>query len=210
MDNPLSGVRVIEIGDRIATAYCGKLLRDAGADVVMLEHPDGHRLRRYSPAGTPAAADSPFFAFLAGGKGSVVVPGSVSVDLLGAADIVILGATPAQAAALGLGDEEIASIAASSTLVTISDFGWTGPWTEHPATEFTLQAWSGGIVGLGRGAPDRPPVSIGGQIGEWLTGTYAAIGTMISLGAAASRGTSSEDPVRVADGGGGPERMSTA
>ena len=160
MDNPLSGVQVIEIGNRIATAYCGKLLRDAGADVVMLEHPDGHRLRRYFPAGTPAgAADSPFFAFLAGGKGSVVVSGRLPVDLLTAADIVILGATPAQAAAMGLGDEEIASIAASSTLVTISDFGWTGPWTEHPATEFTLQAWCGSTGS--RGEPDRPPVAVG-------------------------------------------------
>ena len=31
------------------------------------------------------------------------------------------------------------------------------------------------IVGLGRGAPDRPPVSVGGRVGEWLTGIYAAI-----------------------------------
>ncbi len=86
---------VVEIGDRVATAYCGKLLRDAGADVVMLEDSDGHRLRRYFPVGTPAgAADSPFFAFLAGGKRSVVVPGALPVELLTAADIVILGATP--------------------------------------------------------------------------------------------------------------------
>src|SRR5205085_1898573 len=34
--------------------------------------------------------------------------------------------------------------------------------------------------GLGRGAPDWPPVFVGGQVGEWLTGTYAAIGTMAS------------------------------
>ena len=51
MTSPLSGIRVLEIGDRIATAYCGKLLRDAGADVVMVEPPGGHRLRRYRPAG---------------------------------------------------------------------------------------------------------------------------------------------------------------
>ena len=38
----------------------------------------------------------------------------------------------------------------------------------------------GGIVGLGRGSPDRPPVFVGGQIGEWLTGAYAAIGTLAS------------------------------
>ena len=47
-----------------------------------------------------------------------------------------------------------------------------------PATEFTLQAWSGGIVGLARGQPDRPPVFVGGQVGEWLAGLYGAIGTL--------------------------------
>jgi crotonobetainyl-CoA:carnitine CoA-transferase CaiB-like acyl-CoA transferase len=35
-------------------------------------------------------------------------------------------------------------------------------------------------VGLGRGTPDRAPPFVGGQIGEWLTGIYAAIGTMAS------------------------------
>ncbi len=73
---------------------------------------------------------------------------------------------------MGLGDEEIASIAATSTLVTICDFGWTGPWTEHPATEFTLQAWCGSTGS--RGEPDRPPVAVGGDLGEFVAGSYAA------------------------------------
>ena len=66
------------------------------------------------------------------------------------------------------------------TVTTITPFGLEGPWSDRAATEFTLQAWSGGIVGLGRGAPDRAPVYVGGQIGEWLTGVYAAIGTLAS------------------------------
>ena len=44
----------------------------------------------------------------------------------------------------------------------------------EPATEFTLQAWSGGVIGLGRGAQDRAPCSSAGQIGDWLAGAYAA------------------------------------
>ena len=43
------------------------------------------------------------------------------------------------------------------TVTSITPFGLDGPWRDKPATEFTLQAWSGGIVGLGRGAPDRAP-----------------------------------------------------
>lgn len=170
MVSPLSGIRVVEIGDRIATAYCGKLLRDAGADVVMVEPPEGHRLRRYRPAGVePAAGDSPFFAFLAGGKRSVI-SATISAELLECADVVILGANPEQAAAMGLGPNEIADV--TTPLVTVSDFGWTGPWTELPATEFTLQAWCGSTGS--RGEPERPPIAVGGDLGEFIAGSYAA------------------------------------
>ena len=33
------------------------------------------------------------------------------------------------------------------TVTAITPFGLDGPWRDRPATEFTLQAWSGGIVG---------------------------------------------------------------
>lgn len=38
---PLDDVRVVEISDRIAGSYCGKLLADAGADVMKIEPPQG-------------------------------------------------------------------------------------------------------------------------------------------------------------------------
>jgi crotonobetainyl-CoA:carnitine CoA-transferase CaiB-like acyl-CoA transferase len=79
-----------------------------------------------------------------------------------------------------LAPDAIRRIAPHLTVTAITPFGLEGPWRDRPATEFTLQAWSGGIVGLGRGASDLPPVFVGGQIGEWLTGLYAAVGTMAS------------------------------
>jgi crotonobetainyl-CoA:carnitine CoA-transferase CaiB-like acyl-CoA transferase len=66
------------------------------------------------------------------------------------------------------------------TVTAITPFGLDGPWRDRPATEFTLQAWSGGIIGLGRGSPERAPVFVGGQVGEWLAGVFAATGTMTS------------------------------
>ena len=71
----------------------------------------------------------------------------------------------------------------------ITPFGLDGPWRDRPATEFTLQAWSGGIVGLGRGAPDRAPVYVGGQVGEWLSGAYAAVGVQAAWARARQTGT---------------------
>ncbi len=63
-------------------------------------------------------------------------------------------------------------------MTAISPFGLEGPWCDRAATELTLQAWSGGIIGLGRGDPERAPVFVGGQVGAWLAGTFAAVGTM--------------------------------
>ena len=73
-------------------------------------------------------------------------------------------------------------------VAAITPFGLDGPWRDRPATEFTLQAWSGGIVGLGRGAPDRAPVHVGGQVGEWLSGAYTAVGIQAALARARQTG----------------------
>ena len=67
------------------------------------------------------------------------------------------------------------------TVTSITPFGLEGPWSDKAATEFTLQAWSGAIIGLARGRPDRAPVFVGGQIGEWLSGVFGAIGTLAAL-----------------------------
>lgn len=184
---PLSGIRVVEVGDRVAAAYCGKLLRDAGADVVKLERPGADPLRRYRPAGgaeIAPGADSPYFHYLAGGKRSVVVADGepLPAGILVSADIVVLAAGPDQAARMGVDLRELTAAAPDCTFVTVSDFGWTGPWAEHPATEFTLQAWCGSTGS--RGTPERPPISVGGDLGEFIAGGYAAFFGLAGCGGA--------------------------
>ena len=76
--------------------------------------------------------------------------------------------------------DEIHRVHPHLTVTAITPFGLEGPWRDKPATEFTLQAWSGGIVGLGRGSPDRAPVFVGGQVGEYLAGAYASAATLAS------------------------------
>ena len=43
---PVEGLRVLDLSDRIAGAYCTKLLVDVGAEVVKLEPPEGDPLRQ--------------------------------------------------------------------------------------------------------------------------------------------------------------------
>ena len=46
--HPLTGLRVLEMGSRVAAPYVGKLFADAGADVCTVESPAGDQCRRWS------------------------------------------------------------------------------------------------------------------------------------------------------------------
>ena len=164
---PLRDIRVVEVSDRIAGDYCGKLLVDAGADVLKVEAAGASPMRTFTATGAVPApgADSPLFSYLNAGKRSAT---TLSEDLLTSADVVIVTATRAAAVRGGVDPQRLLEAAASSIVVSISDFGWTGPFSERAATEFTLQAASGGS-GF-RGDPDGPPISIGGDLGEYMAG----------------------------------------
>ena len=170
---PLDGLRVVEISDRIAGAYCGKLLVDAGADVVKVEPVGGDPLRRFTATGAvpPAGTDAPLFSYLNSGKRSVTATSGPLGNLLNRADVVIVAAVERE-----FDPQPLLAESPQCVVVTVSDFGLTGPWSDRPATEFTLQAWSG-LTGF-RGDPAGPPISIGGELGEYMGGAFAAYGAL--------------------------------
>ena len=171
---PLDDLRVVEISNRIAGAYCGKLLTDAGADVVKVEPAGGDGLRHRTMTAAPVdTGDAPLFSYLNSGKRSVT---TCSADLLAGADIVVMAGNRTDAHDRGIDPIDLLTAAPGCIVVTISDFGWTGPWSQRPATEFTLQADSG-LTGF-RGDPAGPPISIGGDLGEYMGGAWAALGAM--------------------------------
>ena len=156
----LSGVRVVDCTTEIAGPYCSKLLADAGADVVKIEPPHGDPLRNWGSGA--------LFEYLNTSKRSVQCdPG----EFVAAADL-LLSNEPVEAAELWAENPAL-------VVVTITPFGANGPWADHPYTEFTLQAACGSIGQ--RGLPEQPPLSAGGRLGEWTTGTYAALGAIAAL-----------------------------
>ncbi len=191
----LRDVRVLDLSSEIAGPYCTKLLADAGADVVKVEPPSGDPLRHWSASGADTSAgDGALFRYLNSSKRSIV--GELDSDevrrLVAGADILVESLPPGTVEAHHLHEVNPALV-----VVSISPFGRGGPWTEHPATEFTLQAWCGSTAS--RGKPDRPPLAAGGRVGEWVAGSYAAAGGLGALWGARRTGRGEHVDVSILD-----------
>ena len=194
MTPPLAGVRVLDLSTEIAGPYCTKLLADAGADVLKIELPGGDPLRRWTASGNPLAPDEDgvLFRFLNASKRSAVVDYATEqgredlLRLAAAADLVIDSMQPGRMEALGVGPNAAWTANAALSWVSISPYGRGGPWSNRPATEFTLQASCGSTAA--RGTTDRPPIAAGGRLGEWLGGAYAAVAALTAYHGARASG----------------------
>lgn len=181
---PLAGLRVVDLSTEIAGPYCTKLLVDAGAEVIKVEAPAGDPLRHWTASGIELAPgeDGALFRYLNASKRSVVLDledaegRDAALDLAATAALVIESFEPGRVDAWGLGPEALRVRNPSLSLVSISPWGGTGPWAHRPSTEFTLQAATGS-TGY-RGLRDRPPVAVGGRLGEWIAGSFAAVGAI--------------------------------
>ena len=76
---------------------------------------------------------------------------------------------PGQAEALGV-------VGVAPVTVSMSSFGRGGPDSELTLPEEVLQARSGSLSNHGH--MDRPPLTVGGQLGEYVTGAFAALGAV--------------------------------
>jgi len=183
--NSLAGVRVLDLSEDLAGSYCTKMLGDAGAEVLKVEPPWGHPLRRWSRTGSLGRDGDPdgvLFRFLAAGQRSVVADLDASagrervLELLAASDIVVSSSTAEQLDARGLRFNDIQEGNHQLTVVSLTPFGLTGPRSGQSANDFLLQALSGSLHNHGSWRGE--PLAVGGGLGEWIAGAYGAAGAL--------------------------------
>ena len=183
---PLTGLRVLELGDFIAGPYCAKLLLDLGADVIKVEPPEGDRSRRYGPfrGGVPDPEASGLFAFLNSGKRSTVMHLGENGDrealrpLAEAADIIVENLDPETWFGGGLSYEWFQSINPDAVVTSISAFGRQGPHARFKG--FGLQAAAGATFLQRTGDPDRYPLVLPLNNTEFNSGVHAAAATLMA------------------------------
>jgi crotonobetainyl-CoA:carnitine CoA-transferase CaiB-like acyl-CoA transferase len=175
----LSAVTVIEVGAGPATAFCGKLLADAGARVIKIEPPDGDPARFDGPRGRLEDPErSPFFLNLNTGKQSVTLdietPAGIEVlrRLAARADVLLESLAPGTLEARGLAYDALRDANPGLLLASITPYGQTGPYRDYVATDITLFASSGAMYR--EGLPDREPLRYGGHMPRTYPGNLAA------------------------------------
>ncbi|MDQ1448057.1 MAG: hypothetical protein QOC79_1028, partial [Actinomycetota bacterium] len=148
-------LRVVDLTNGIAGAYCTKLLTDLGADAVF-----AHRV------------DDPLFTYLRTSQAHAVDP----APWLAAADLVIVG-EPGRAPA---GADPLVT-------VSITAVGHGGPDDGLVCSEEVLQARSGSLANHGHA--HLPPLTVAGNLGEYVTGAFAALGAVTAWWRASRTGS---------------------
>ncbi|MEO1642657.1 MAG: CaiB/BaiF CoA-transferase family protein [Pseudomonadota bacterium] len=181
---PLSGLRVIELGQLIAGPFCGQLLGDFGAEVVKVEAPD-----RPDPARDWGAVKYEghglLWPIIARNKLSVTLNLRVKEGqailkrLVDAADVLVENFRPGTLEKWGLGPDVLMAINPRLVMVRVSGYGQTGPESHKPGYASVGEAKAGLRHLIGE--PDRPPARAGVSLGDTMTGTFAALGAVLAL-----------------------------
>ena len=183
MTLPLSGLRVIELGQLIAGPFASKILAEFGADVIKVEPPEtGDPLRtwRMLHDGT-----SVWWAAHARNKRSITLnlrePEGQEIirQLAKDADIVIENFRPGALEKWGIGFKDLHAINPKLIMLRVSGYGQTGPYKDRPGFVVIGEAM-GGLRYL-TGEPGRPPVRTGVSIGDTLSGLHGVIGVLMAL-----------------------------
>jgi len=218
MPGPLDDVTVLDLTHYIAGPYATKLLADYGADVIKIERPGGDPARRLGPfAGNEQHPEkSGTFFYFNTNKRSLVLDleqaraREVFSQLLDRADVVVESFRPGALDALGIGWEFIHARRPSVPLVSISNFGQSGPYRDYRGSELVLYGFAGEMYTMGVG--DREPVKMYGTAALVESGAAAATAIFAAFLVAREQGVGQHVDFSIADShfGGNDRRHATA
>jgi crotonobetainyl-CoA:carnitine CoA-transferase CaiB-like acyl-CoA transferase len=183
MSGPLTGLKVIELGQLIAAPFATRLLAEFGATVIKVEPPGaGDPLRKWRKTHNGTS----LWAYVQSrNKHSVTIDlkapeGQEIVRRLAAdADVVVENFRPGTLEKWGLGFEDVSRLNPKIILVRLSGYGQTGPYRERPGFGVIGEAMGG--IRYTTGSPDRPPSRVGVSIGDSLAALHAVIGTLMAI-----------------------------
>ena len=214
----LDDLTILDLSQHIAGPYATRLLADFGANVIKVEPPGGDIARQLGPfqGGEPHPEKSGTFFYLNCNKRSVVLDlktaaGRDALRALAAnADLVVESFAPGTLDRLGIGYEFFRGINPALPLVSISNFGQTGPYRDYKLNDLTLYAFAGEMYSMGE--TGREPVKMAGTAALFESGAASVVAMMGAIFASKRHGIGQHVDVSLAEThfGGVDRRHATA
>ena len=183
MPGPLSGIRVLELGQLIAAPFAARLMAEFGAEVIKVEPPgEGDPLRKWRKM---HEGTSLWWYLQSRNKKSIAVnlksPEGLDVvrRLAQSADVVIENFRPGGLEKLGLGWDVLSALNPNLVMVSISGYGQTGPYRDRPGFGAIGEAMGG--IRYTTGSPEAPPARVGVSIGDTLASLHGVMGALMAL-----------------------------
>ena len=180
-DKPLSGMRVIEMGQLIAGPFTGSVLGYFGAEVIKIEPitADPVRYWRLTENNT-----SYWWHSVSRNKKSITLNlksdegRQIAKDLILKSDVLIEDFKPGTLEKWGMSPDDLKKDNPGLISARISGYGQTGPRSHLPGYASVCEGYGG--FRYVNGFPDRPPVRPNLSIGDTLAGLHAAMGVMLA------------------------------
>ncbi len=176
MNQPLSGVRILDLSQLLAGPYGSMILADLGAEVIKIEKPGEGEIGRGMPPHF-FHGESVYFISINRNKKSMTLDLKakegleVFYRLVGVSDVVYDNFRPGTLEKLRIDYEALRRINPRIISCSISGYGQTGPFRDSPAFDLIIQA-RGGIMSY-TGEPGQMPVRMGAPMGDLAGGMFA-------------------------------------
>ncbi|MFJ4038961.1 ComEC/Rec2 family competence protein [Microbacterium sp. NPDC090007] len=183
-EQPLTGVKVIELGSLIAGPMAGRVFADFGADVIKVENPRSPDPMRVWGR-VRDGERSLWWAVQSRGKRFVALDLKDAEDLatvralLDEADVLVENFRPGTLERLGLGPDTLWRTNPGLVIARVSGYGQTGPMA-HKAGYAAVAEATGGLRHL-NGYPGQAPPRTGISLGDALASLYAVQGVLTAL-----------------------------
>jgi crotonobetainyl-CoA:carnitine CoA-transferase CaiB-like acyl-CoA transferase len=195
MTQPLTGLSVLDLTHHVAGPFATRLLAAYGAEVIKIERPgtgDPARLAGPFPDDVPHPERSGRFLYLNTGKQSVTLDlktragRALLLELAEGADAVVENFAPRVLPGLGLDWPALSAANPALVLVSISNYGQSGPNRDRLGTNLTLFAAGGQMSQTGD--PDREPLVNGGTQALMQAGLHGFTATLAAVYGASAHG----------------------
>ena len=177
---PLGGIRVVDFTDG-AAGFAGRLLADMGADVVLVEPPEGAASRRAQPQYDGHGLQ---FATAHANKRGIVVDVSTAegretlLELTDGADIFLESHPAGRLVEIGVGHKTMRERNPRLVVVSVTNFGQTGPYRDYKASEAVFTAMSSLLTRSG--APGREPLLPPGELATQTAAVDVAYAALLA------------------------------